>query len=65
MEEIWRDIKGYEGIYKISDKAIVTNSNGDIIKPWTNNKGYKCIFIPFCYVYKQIILCEIGKLYKK
>ena len=38
-----KDIKGYEGIYKISDKAIVTNSNGDIIKPWTNNKGYKCI----------------------
>lgn len=39
-----KDIKGYEGIYQISDNAEVINvKTGLIKKPWVNNKGYLCI----------------------
>ena len=39
-----KDIKGYEGLYKITDNAEVINiKTGQILKPWTNNKGYKCV----------------------
>ena len=41
---MWVDIKGYEGIYKISDNAEVMNIKTGLIKrPWVNNKGYLCI----------------------
>lgn len=39
-----KDIKGYEGIYQISnDSTIINIKTGKAIKPWINNKGYKCI----------------------
>lgn len=51
--EIWKDVKGYEGLYKISNygrvksiKRKVKNKNGfrivdeKILKPIINNKGY-------------------------
>lgn len=39
-----KDIKGYEGLYQITDNAEVINvRTGQIMKPWINNKGYKCI----------------------
>ena len=41
MEEVWKDIKGYEGLYKISNfgnvKSLKTNAN---IKP---SKGRKYV----------------------
>lgn len=44
MEEIWKDIKGYEEIYQVSNfgkiKSIIKNK---IMKPWINNKGYQMI----------------------
>lgn len=41
---ISKDIIGYEGLYIISEDSSVTNvKTGKIIKPWVNNKGYKCI----------------------
>lgn len=56
MEEIWKDIPGYEGLYQVSDKScvrsldrFVTESNfrkrilffkGQIIKPYTYKNGY-------------------------
>lgn len=39
-----KDIKGYEGLYQISDNSTVTNvKTGKVKKPWITNKGYKCI----------------------
>lgn len=51
--EIWKDIKGYEGLYQVSDlgrvkslKREVKNKNGfrivkeKVLKPIINNKGY-------------------------
>lgn len=38
--EIWRDIEGYEGLYQVSTWGNVRNSNGNLIKPQKNSKGY-------------------------
>lgn len=56
MEEIWKDIAGYEGLYQVSnlgrvkslDKYIPFNGTislrkGKILKQKTNKYGYKCL----------------------
>lgn len=48
MSEIWRDIKGYEGLYYISDKGRVystkaRNGKGDIMKCRISDGGYRTI----------------------
>lgn len=50
MKEIWKDIAGYEGIYKVSNRGRVVslkrmNARGQIVKPRIkaikpNNRGY-------------------------
>lgn len=40
MEEIWKDVKGYEGLYKINNFGIVKNSKKKIIKSQKNKSGY-------------------------
>lgn len=38
------DINGFEGLYQISDDSSVINIiTGKTVKPWINNKGYKCV----------------------
>ena len=59
--EIWKDIVGYEGLYKVSDKGNIysverINSNGRkcggiILKPRPTINGYL-----------QVILCKNGKI---
>ena len=39
--EIWKDIEGYNGIYKISSFGRVKNAYGRILKPETTRNGYK------------------------
>lgn len=41
MEEIWRDIKGYEGLYKISNLGKVKNKNNEILKAEIIKNGYE------------------------
>lgn len=49
--EQWRDIKGYEEFYFISDKGRVMNArSGKILKPAKSNKGYM-----------RVLLCKNGK----
>lgn len=56
MEEIWKDIEGYEGLYKVSNKGSISSYNkyiehrggkrfrkGKIMKPAITPKGYKRI----------------------
>jgi len=39
--EIWKDVKGYEGIYQISNKGRIKKVNTDnILKPSLAGKGY-------------------------
>ena len=46
MQEIWRDVEGYEGLYQVSDKRRVKSLNymhtgkEEIIKSQKNKKGY-------------------------
>ena len=43
MDEIWRDIEGYEGLYQISNKGHVKSlykSSERILKSYDNGKGY-------------------------
>lgn len=41
----WKDIKGYEGLYFISDKGLVKNRKGLIMKPNLQNSGYHMIHL--------------------
>lgn len=43
MCEIWKEIKGYEGIYWVSNKGVVKNKHGRILKTFITHGGYKCI----------------------
>ena len=41
IKEEWKDIKGYEGLYQVSNKGQVKSTHNDIIlKPAMNNHGY-------------------------
>lgn len=44
----WRDIKGYEGCYRISSEGEIQSLPrkyvcGRIVKPYTNRQGYSCV----------------------
>lgn len=43
MQEIWKDIKGYEGLYQISNFGRVKR-NGNILKP-IDSHGYKYVHL--------------------
>ena len=48
MEEIWKDIEGYEGCYKISTKGNIQSTprkgtKGGLIKPTEDKDGYLCV----------------------
>lgn len=43
MKEMWKEIKGYEGLYWVSDQGHVKNKYGHILKPEYSNKGYACV----------------------
>ena len=57
MNEIWKDIDGYEGLYQVSNlgnvKSLNYNRTGKerILKPGTNGSGYL-----------HVILCKNGKI---
>jgi hypothetical protein len=58
-DEIWKDIPGYEGLYKVSNKGrvyrlprVIMRSNGHpqslrgmIMKPQDNNRGYRYVIL--------------------
>lgn len=46
MLEIWKDIKGYEGLYQISNYGKVKSlKRGILLKPCTNHKGYLSVVL--------------------
>lgn len=42
---MWKDIKGFNGKYQISDLGQVRNSKGNILKGYTNNRGYQMVHL--------------------
>lgn len=46
MKEIWKDICGYEGLYKISNYGEVKSIRKNIVmRPGDNGRGYKFIYL--------------------
>lgn len=43
MEEIWKDIDNYEGLYKVSNLGRIRDYKGNIKPYYINNKGYCCV----------------------
>lgn len=39
-KEVWKDIKGYEGLYKVSNFGNIKNNYNIVIKPELHYKGY-------------------------
>lgn len=44
--ELWKDVKGYEGLYQVSDSGRVRNSTGQIRKQTLNKNGY--LYVNLC-----------------
>lgn len=40
MEEVWKDIPGYEGYYQASNLGRIKNRFGRVLQPAVNNLGY-------------------------
>ena len=63
MEEIWKDIKGYEGKYQVSNYGNVKSlnyrrtGNEKLMKPTLQNNGYLCVNL-----YKPLKLYLIHRL---
>lgn len=49
MEELWKDIQGYEGKYQVSNlgnvKSLLKDRNGKIMKPRANKRGYYQVYL--------------------
>lgn len=45
MTEHWKPVKGYEGLYEVSDLGRVRNKKGKILKTVTDNNGYKTLHL--------------------
>ena len=44
MEEVWKDVVGYEGLYKVSNLGnVFSNYSGKILTPGTTKDGYKYV----------------------
>jgi hypothetical protein len=60
MKEIWKDIKGYEGIYQVSNYGNVKNIKTNKMKvPNLSNKGYLRVLLSNNKIKKQ---CSIHRL---
>lgn len=48
MNEEWRDIIGYEGLYQVSNLGRIMNSKGLILKQRAQNSGYNIVHLYAC-----------------
>lgn len=62
MTEIWKDIKGYEGKYQVSNKGHVKSLNyrrkgiEHLLSPWDAGRGYlQVIFINKKYAIHRLV----------
>ena len=50
MQEVWKDVLGYEGLYQVSNYGNVRSikrqgSNGNYLKQRIDKNGYKCVVL--------------------
>lgn len=53
MDEVWKDIQGFEGLYQVSTWGRIRSKRG-FLKPYSNHKGYL-----------KVCLSKDGVKYKK
>lgn len=60
----WRDVVGYEGLYKVNNKGDVKSVDRYIFRRGTYNliKGHKLAKTPFRNGYIKAVLCKNGKV---
>jgi hypothetical protein len=58
MIEIWRDVKGYEGLYQVSNMGRVISNNG-LLHLNTNTYGYKHITLSKGNVQKTVVVHKL------
>lgn len=51
MQEVWKPIKGFEGIYEVGSKGNVRNANGRPLKPFVIPQGY--LMVELFHSYKR------------
>ena len=54
MEEIWKRIQNYGGLYEVSNLGRVRDLKGKLKPMYKNNKGYYCMSL--CYNKKKHII---------
>ena len=68
MKEVWKDIKGYEGLYKISDMGNIFSvkrrgCSGGLRKHVMDSKGYYQVKLTTCYDYKILLVHRLIALH--
>lgn len=66
--EEWRDVAGYEGIYKVSNFGSVINASGRPLKAIANPKYYRVLLSKggkskLYYVHRLVAAAFIGEIY--
>ena len=67
MEEIWKDVVGYEGLYQVSNLGNVRKFNGKILKQTINTNGYMRVSLykdkksKFMYVHRLVAMAFINQ----
>lgn len=66
IQEFFRNIEGYKGLYQISNTGRVRsfkNKDSIILKPGTNNRGYQYVNLSFLGKYKSIGIHRLVAIY--
>ena len=45
MEETWKDVVGFDGLYQVSNLGNVKNKNGRLLKPQQRRHGYLSVWL--------------------
>ena len=48
MQEVWKPVPGYEGLYEVSDQGRVRNAQKRILSPNRQTNGYLCVHLYKC-----------------
>lgn len=66
MQEIWKDVTGYEGLYQVSNFGNVKSCDRVVLAGMNSNHTYQHIKSKLLKTgggkYKQVILCKDGKI---
>ena len=57
MNEVWKAVKGYEGLYEVSNTGKVKSLIKErLLKPWEHKKGYLVVKLTKDKSHKEVII---------